>query len=71
MSDAHQDAMDELRTLYVTARDYVRAYAAIAAKNVSPELVDAIVNAIGTISVPEAVEALDREVARAEAEPCQ
>lgn len=58
------DPIDALRDLYVAARGYVRAYARAGAPHVAPDYVDAVVAAVGDISVFEATAVIDREEAR-------
>lgn len=49
-----------VREMRESAADYVRAYAGLHARHVAPRFLDAIVRALGDISIGEAVAALDR-----------
>ncbi len=55
-----QDLATAVRGLKARAEHYVRAYARASAPNVPLETVDAFCQALGEISVDEALNALDR-----------
>jgi hypothetical protein len=55
-----QEFVAAVREMHESAGDYVRAYASLHAPNVGALFVNAIVAALGDISIAEAIGALDR-----------